>query len=299
MSELGSSRLVRAGGGEMIAAGASRTVRIVADHPDLAMTCNRFAPGERGSPLHVHRGHADAWWVIEGELTLAIGSPAACEVAIVPAGAFALVPPMLPHMVENCGAGDVRFLNFHAPGAGFAEYLRGRRDGRPLDAIGFDQVEPPAEGCLGASAAVIRDGGVGLALELAPGHGTVIKCGGADGAGSLTVAETMLPPHYGGPPPHIHHQIVDAFWVLEGTLDLRLGVEWVKAVAGDFALVPPGDVHTIANRGATPVRLLNVAVPGGYERYLIEVAAARTAGAAVDPARLAEAAARYDFTPAV
>ena len=45
----------------------------------------------------------------------------------------------------------------------------------------------------------------------------------------------------------------------------------------------------VANRSGAPVRVLNIAAPGGYEGYLIEVAAELLAGDAADPVRMAEA----------
>ncbi len=61
--------------------------------------------------------------------------------------------------------------------------------------------------------------------------------------------------------------------------------------------VPAGNVHTFANRGDAPVRVLNILAPGGFEQYLVEVAATLKPGAPPDPAAMAEVAARYDFEP--
>ena len=43
---------------------------------------------------------------------------------------------------------ELRYLNFHAPGGGFADYLRGRH-------AGFDSEDPPADGGLPADEALI------------------------------------------------------------------------------------------------------------------------------------------------
>ena len=50
----------------------------------------------------------------------------------VPAGTLARVPPLVVHGFRNDGAGELRYLNLHAPGVGFAGYLRALRDGREL-----------------------------------------------------------------------------------------------------------------------------------------------------------------------
>ena len=53
-----------------------------------------------------------------------------------------------------------------------------------------------------------------------------------------------------GPQPHVHREHVDAFYVLEGELELGLGREAatvVSARAGTFVLVPPNVVHMFGN----------------------------------------------------
>ena len=48
-----------------------------------------------------------------------------------------------------------------------------------------------------------------------------------------------------------------------------LGDGDVPAPAGTFVLVPPGVEHTFANRTATPVRVLNIHAPAGFDRRLM------------------------------
>ena len=104
-----------------------------------------------------------------------------------------------------------------------------------------------------------------------------------------------MQPGFAGPLPHTHKELTDGFFVLDGQLDVRVGDDWMTAAPGDYAVVPPGNVHTFANKGDQPVRLLNIIAPGGFEQYLVDVAAELTPGSAPDPARMAEIAARYDF----
>ena len=72
----------------------------------------------------------------------------------------------------------------------------------------------------------------------------VIKATGDDTAGSFFLAENVISPGFAGPPPHHHEKLHDMFYVLEGTLTLRLGDETFIAGPGTFACVPPGVVHT-------------------------------------------------------
>jgi quercetin dioxygenase-like cupin family protein len=66
-----------------------------------------------------------------------------------------------------------------------------------------------------------------------------------------------------GPEPHVHRRHTDAFYVLEGELDLGLGpdVERVRATAGAFVAAPPNVVHTFRNASDAPAIFLNVHAP--------------------------------------
>jgi mannose-6-phosphate isomerase-like protein (cupin superfamily) len=125
------------GAGEVIGDSPDRTVEILVDTPELAMTWSRFGPGRDGAGLHIHREHSDLFYVLEGELTVKRGE--GDEVAV-PAGTLVYIPPMVVHGFRNAGDVDVKYLNLHAPGAGFADYMRGLRDGKPVE--DFDQHDP-------------------------------------------------------------------------------------------------------------------------------------------------------------
>jgi mannose-6-phosphate isomerase-like protein (cupin superfamily) len=287
--------LLRAGEGEVISDRTARTVMIKAGLPSLAMTHSRFSAGQEGTDLHVHEKHDDFWWILTGELTFDLGAGDDMVTEVAHAGDFVIVPSMVPHGFRNDSDAEVTFLNPHAPGAGFDDYMRALRDGRRRAAEKFDQWPVPDEGVRPASDATIVRAGEGQVIDLGPSAQSLIKCGGGDGLGALTVLELTVQPGFAGPLPHTHKELTDGFHVLDGRLDLRVGDEWTTAGPGDYAVVPPGNVHTFANKGDEPVRVLNIIAPGGFEQYLVEVAAELLPGAAPDPARMAEIAARYDF----
>ncbi|HWP41844.1 MAG TPA: cupin domain-containing protein [Blastocatellia bacterium] len=76
----------------------------------------------------------------------------------------------------------------------------------------------------------------------------------------------------GGPPPHIHATEEEAFYVLEGELNVLVGERTVTATAGAFVLVPRGTVHTLSNAGAAPARVLVIISPAGFEEFFEEIA---------------------------
>jgi mannose-6-phosphate isomerase-like protein (cupin superfamily) len=134
-------RIVGPGAGEIVGDSPDRRVEILSDADPLHATLSRFGPGRDGADLHVHTRHSDVFYVLEGELTVRLGVQD--EHALVPAGALAWVPPNVVHGFRNAGDTDLRYLNFHAPGCDFANYMRARRDGR---AYAYDQHDPPADG---------------------------------------------------------------------------------------------------------------------------------------------------------
>jgi quercetin dioxygenase-like cupin family protein len=113
----------------------------------------------------------------------------------------------------------------------------------------------------------------------------------------IAVTDNTVPPGFPGPVPHRHTQMTDIFYVLEGELDVNLEGQWRRLGPGSFVLVPPGVVHTFANRGADPARFLSVYHPAGNEQYLKEAMQRMMQGQPWSPAEMAEVAARYDFEP--
>lgn len=91
-------------------------------------------------------------------------------------------------------------------------------------------------------------------------------------------------------PLHVHHAHDEGFYVLAGEVTLHMPGRAVTLQPGDFFLAPRGVPHTYRVGGA-PARWLVTSTPGGFERFVDEVAA----GGVTDPAELAAVAARYDI----
>ena len=79
---------------------------------------------------HVHQ-HAEAFYVLEGELTFEIGAEG--QTITVGAGGFVAVPPGTVHAYGTAGDQPARWLIVHAPDGGFADFMRGLRDGVEVD----------------------------------------------------------------------------------------------------------------------------------------------------------------------
>ena len=178
-----------------------REVVILSARPELTVTWSRYAGGERGPDLHVHREHTDAFYVLDGELTFAVG-PAAERVRVA-AGGFVAVPPDVVHTFANESGAEARWLNLHAPDSGFAAYMRGLRDGNDA---GFDSFDPPADGGLPAAAAIVSGPGEGVRER-----GALVKCA----LPQLACTEWALEGAF-------DDGAVDSVYVLEGELELML-----------------------------------------------------------------------------
>ena len=289
--------IVLPGEGEVITEREGRSIRIKGSHELVDVTETRYETGEAGPDLHEHREHADAFYVLEGELEFRLG-PQGSRVVKGGPGTLMLVPAGLIHAFRNESGATARFLNIHAPSKGFAESLRVRRDQLPYDPGQFDSFDAPVDGSRDVSSAVVRGPGEGDTITIG-GSSALFKAETGDGDGTFSLTETTLEPGFPGPVPHIHERLLDSFYVLEGTLTVRLGDETVEAPAGSFAFVPPGHVHTFSNPTGERVRMLNLMAPAGFEQYLKEMAASLPAGGGPpDPALMAQIASGYDFRPA-
>ncbi|MEU4516450.1 cupin domain-containing protein [Nonomuraea wenchangensis] len=116
-----------------------------------------------------------------------------------------------------------------------------------------------------------------------------VKAGESETSGALTLIEQECPPRF-ATPWHVHQKDDEAFYVLSGTVQLYCGDRTWQAGTGDFVLLPRHLPHAFANRQDSPLRLLQLTWPAGFEHF-----AADLADRAPDPALLAEVAARHGY----
>ena len=97
---------------------------------------NPIPPGSPGSRPHAHRHHEEAFYVLEGELTVRVGP----RTITAPAGSFVVVPRGVVHQPSNPGAGPTRVLLIFSPG-GMDRFFEEAAEARmPLQAIPTDPV---------------------------------------------------------------------------------------------------------------------------------------------------------------
>ena len=237
--------VIEAGGGEVVGDSPERRVEILSDHEHVHATWTRYAPHRDGADLHIHRRHTDVFYVLAGELTVRLGVDD--ERVTVPAGTLVRVPPLVVHGFRNAGEGELRYLNFHAPGERFAAYLRAMRDGRSFV---YDQEPPPEDGGRPIADAVI--GG-----DFYSGDGVRLL---AD-VDEIAIAE--LTSVGGGE--HVHARHLEAYYVLEGELAVTIDGRSERAGAGSWVQIPPGARHAVAGSS----RVLNLHAPScGFGEFV-------------------------------
>jgi mannose-6-phosphate isomerase-like protein (cupin superfamily) len=75
--------------------------------------------------------------------------------------------------------------------------------------------------------------------------------------------EVPLPPIWEGPPPHLHRESDEAFYVIDGTVTFSFDGATRDCSAGSFVFVPCGEIHGFGNPGQRRrAKMLVVSSPG-------------------------------------
>lgn len=243
--------VLRPGEGESLFGGR---ILLKATFPELCITESFFANARDGADPHIHRHHADSFYVVEGGFAVLVHDT---EHELGPGGC-ACAPPEVVHGFRTTS--PARFLNFHTPDGGFAESLRARNRG---EEGGFDSVDVEPGSGVPPTEAVLLAGGEGERLN-GPRRVATIKVGRDE----LCVIDFELEPGFEGPDPHHHTDHIDSFYVLEGEPEFLMDGETVRLGAGSFVAAPLGVEHAFSNPGPDPARVLNVHAPsvGFHER---------------------------------
>jgi quercetin dioxygenase-like cupin family protein len=239
------------GEGEIVTDRPERTLRILGELDELIVTWFRYEPGEKGPEQHVHHLHTDAFYVLEGELELTLGAER--EVVTALPGTFAAAPPNTLHTFRNASAETVILLNLHVPSSGFGDHIRGKNDA-------FDQHDPPPDGGRPFADASLTTPADAETLESDVSTHRVL-CD----LPQLTAIDMTFQPEFEGVDPHTHPDHADAFYVLEGQVEFRVGDEPRVAGPETFVAAPPNTVHGFRPAGPEPIRCLNLhAPPAGF-----------------------------------
>jgi quercetin dioxygenase-like cupin family protein len=106
----------------------------------------------------------------------------------------------------------------------------------------------------------------------ARGSAMFFKATRASTNGAFSLMERTLPPGGRKPPPHIHTNCEEAFYVLDGEVEFSLGEITAVGRPDTFVLVPGGVAHTFGNAGTAQARLLVIHAPA-MDAYFEELQA--------------------------
>ena len=122
--------------GERLRFLGNSTMRLALDldgGEDVAFYEYESEPGVDGPPQHVHHGHDETFYVVEGRFEFTMGA----EHSLVEPGGFVFVPRGTPHTFRNACTSRGRIVGTFTPGR-FADYFR------ELSEIIARTGEPPA-----------------------------------------------------------------------------------------------------------------------------------------------------------
>jgi mannose-6-phosphate isomerase-like protein (cupin superfamily) len=99
----------------------------------------------------------------------------------------------------------------------------------------------------------------------------VFHADGEETGSAYTVSEWWLEPKSDGPGAHSHDANDEIFRIVEGTMSMLVGDQWIDAPAGSTIIVPAGTTHNFANRTKARAGLFNVFIPGGFEQNMPDI----------------------------
>jgi len=146
-----------------------------------------------------------------------------------------------------------------------------------------------------AAARVVR-AGEGRSVRWGP-RGRVRVVASADATdGAFSMVEATEPPGSAAPL-HVHHREAEAFFVLDGAIELTCGEQTVAARTGDFVYTPKGVAHKYTVVGDRAARILLFFSRPGFESFFLDGGSPvdQPPAGPPDPERMQQLFAKYDL----
>ena len=120
-------------------------------------------------------------------------------------------------------------------------------------------------------------------VVVGPGEGNALSIIGVDGGidtytekvlgssteGAYTAFEVTMRGQ--GPPLHVHADLEEAFYVVEGEVEFEVDGKTTKATPGTFILSPRGVPHKFRLVSPEPAKLFKIISPPGFEKFLEDI----------------------------
>ncbi len=126
-----------------------------------------------------------------------------------------------------------------------------------------------------------------------------VKARSEDTLGAFTLIEQLAPAGFSAPP-HTHTTEEEAFFLLEGEMQVSCGDDSWSLESGGFVFLPREVQHSFSISSRSAARILQITSPAQFERFLAEAAEPareRTLPPPSEPdiPRMLAAAAKYGY----
>jgi len=203
------------------------------------LICSRVPPGARGPEFHIHPAD-QFYYVLSGTMNVQLGT----EKFVVKSDTLVCIPAGTPHCNWNTGVVPEVHLEVIVPAPPLESIVT---LASPREVPGASDLIRP----LKREAFRAFQGGKFLFQFLA---------GRATGSEHAAVHVAEVQPGGEGPSFHIH-PFDQFYFVMEGTLDVEVGMKHFQAHAPSFVLLPAGVVHRNWNAGPGVEKHITILVP--------------------------------------
>jgi quercetin dioxygenase-like cupin family protein len=97
--------------------------------------------------------------------------------------------------------------------------------------------------------------------------GVVVRVPSEETQGAFTMLEHTLPPGFIPMPRHVQRREIVSLVVIDGQLAVEMNGALTTLRSGESTIIPRGVARAFWNHSSAPTRFLQIATPGGIERY--------------------------------
>lgn len=194
----------------------------------------RVPAGGSGPPLHVHPAD-QFYFVLTGQMNAQLGD----ESFTADAGTLIMIPEGTPHRTWNTSNAAETHVELIVPPPTRADLVKPAQPRHIENAAGLVRKSKPFTGERSE-------------IQWLANRET--------GSPRIGINLTRIPP--GGRSPGLHiHTFDQAYFVIEGTMGVQIGLKSFEAGPNSYVVIPAGTVHRAWNAGKTPVKRLTLLLP--------------------------------------
>ena len=104
---------------------------------------------------------------------------------------------------------------------------------------------------------------------------SLTKVRGADTSNGMDIVDHRVPAGY-APPPHVHSDQDEVFYIISGRFDVRCGEQRWDAEPGDLVFLPRRVPHSFVVADGEPGRTLLINSPAGFADVIVQLGQATT-----------------------